>query len=113
MRIIVRIRTSPERRVRRSRRPNRRLAHLGAALAVPVALFCFFVCGWRWGYDLGWTRRFLNLEGILSHWQIWFVAGGLLQLLAVRLARYAEPDRRRPGSVVPDPGQDPRQPQIP
>ena len=95
MRIVLRIQTRPEKRIVRGRRPNRRLAYLGASLLLPLALFCFFICAWRWSYELSWTDEFLAPEGVLSHWQVWFLAAGVLQVLAVGLARYAEPDRRR------------------
>ncbi len=94
MQVVVRIRTAAETRVLPGRRANRRLASLAASLLLPLALFCFFVCGWRWSYDLGWTASFLARAGVLSHWQVWFVTGAGLQFLAVRLAGYAEPDRR-------------------
>jgi hypothetical protein len=89
MRLVVRIRTAGEKAIVPGRRPNRRLALLGAMLLGPLALFCFFVCLWRWSYELSWTREFLVAEGALTHWQVWFVAGGVLQGLAMLLARYA------------------------
>ena len=57
----------------------------------PLAIFCIFVCGWRWSYDLSWSDRFLVNNGVLFHWQVWFVAAALLHLIGVGLARYAEP----------------------
>src|SRR5712692_9642057 len=92
MRVILRIETSPERTVVRGRRPNRRMADLGASLLWPLALFCAMICGWRWSYDLAWAGQFPFLEGMASHWQVWFVSGGALHLLALRLRRYAGPD---------------------
>ncbi len=111
MRVVLQIRAQPERRVRRNGRPNRRLAHVGAALILPLALFCFFICAWRWSYDLSWTGHFPLMDGILSRWQVWFFAGTVLQALAVRLARYAEPERRRERPIAAP--QDSRQAQIP
>ena len=93
MRIILRIRTAPEKRIVRSRRPNRRLAWLGASLLWPAGVCCFLICSWRWAFDLSWVSRFLEADGIFSHWQPWFVVGGLAQVLAVQLTRYAEMDR--------------------
>lgn len=95
MRVILRIDTAPERWILRGRRPNRPLAALGAHLTWPLAMFCFMVCVWRWAYDLGWIDRFLVFGGVLFHWQVWFIAGGLLHLLGARLARYAQPDPAR------------------
>ena len=98
MRVILRIRTAPEKRLVPGRRPNRRLASLGISLVSPLALLCFAVCLWRWSYDLAWTGRFLVDSGILFHWQVWFIAGALLQLLVVWLGRYAELSRASAGS---------------
>lgn len=89
MRVILQIRTSPGKTIVRSRRPNRQLAELGASLLWTMALFCVLLCVWRWGYDLSWVERFPFPEGIVSHWQIWFVTGGLLHWMAVGLRRYA------------------------
>ena len=91
MRVILRIQTGAERTVVRGRRPNRRLAELGATLLWPLALFCASICVWRWSYDLAWTGQFPFLAGLASHWQVWFVAGGSLHLMAFRLRRYAGP----------------------
>ncbi|MBI3666634.1 MAG: hypothetical protein HY236_10505 [Acidobacteria bacterium] len=99
MRIVLRIRTAPEKCVVRGGWPNRRQAHVGASLLLPLALFCFFLCAWRWSFELSWTNDFLVKEGVLSHWQVWFGGGALLQIVAVWLARYAEPGpRRTPGA---------------
>src|SRR5262245_18965185 len=89
MRVSLRIQTGPERTLVCGRRPNRRLAELGAALLWPLALFCASICAWRWSYDLSWTGQFPFLEGLASHWQVWFVAGGALHLTALRLRHYA------------------------
>ncbi len=93
MRIALRIRTSPEKKIVRSRRPNRQMALGAASLLWPLALCCFLACAWRWSSDLGWTGSFPVSGGLCSHWQIWFVAGGLLHVLAIWLAHYAEPSR--------------------
>lgn len=120
MRIIVRIRTAPEKTIVRHRRPNRRLASATASLLLPVALFCFAVCLWRWSYDLSWTGQFLVSNGLFSHWQSWFLMGGVLQILAVKLARYAGPEHPRTGltagrrgAITAGPGREPPQAQIP
>ena len=89
MRVVVRIR-GEERRLRPDGQPNRSLAGLASAAIWPLALLCFCLCGWRWAVDLGWLGQPLGNEGILSHWQVWFVAGALWQALAVALKRYAE-----------------------
>jgi hypothetical protein len=89
MRVVIRI-TGSEKSLREDRRPNRGLAALAAAVFWPFGVVCFLVCGWRWAFDLDWTARFLIDEGVFSHWQPWFVAGTLWQVLAVTLRRYAE-----------------------
>ncbi len=105
MRVILRIQTDREKAIVRGRRPNRRLADLSASLIWPLALVCAAICAWRWSYDLAWTSQFPFPQGIASHWQVWFVTGGVLHLLALRLRRYAgpglaeAPERRRPATL--------------
>lgn len=89
MQVVVRIRVGPQRRINRSRPPNRALARAAASVLWPLALICCLTCLWRWSYELDWVHRFLVASGPLSHWQIWFVAGGLLHLAAVQLAHYS------------------------
>ncbi|GEM_PF-5363650 len=89
MRVTLRIRTGREKQIVRNRPPNRRLAHAAASLLWPFALFSFFLCAWRWAYELGWLGRFLLSGGALCHWQIWFMAGAVSQAAAVRLGHYA------------------------
>jgi hypothetical protein len=88
MKVVIRIR-GRESRIRKGR-PNRSLALLASTAAWPLGLACFFACAWRWAFDLGWIGRFLILDGLFSHWQVWFVAGSLWQILAVAVKRYAE-----------------------
>ena len=88
MQVVVRIRVGPPRRINRRRPPNRALARAAASVLWPLALICCLTCLWRWSYELEWVRLFLVASGPLSHWQIWFVAGGLLHLAAVQLAHY-------------------------
>ena len=90
MKTVVRIRTAPEKSIGRTTNPNRHLAHFTAAMILPLALFCFSICVWRWGYELSWTSQFPIREGMFAHWQTWFVGGTLLQIVATRLARYAD-----------------------
>ena len=89
MRVIVRIQAR-EKKLREDGRPNRGLAALGSAITAPMALVSFFLCAWRWAVDLEWFPGFLVAEGMLSHWQMWFVSGTVWQALAVMLRRYAE-----------------------
>jgi len=82
--------------------PLRKLALLGFSLLSPAALLCFAVCLWRWSYELSWAAQFPVVDGVLSHWQSWFVAGGALLIFAVAMARYAETGQRpAPGPHMP------------
>jgi hypothetical protein len=99
MQVVVRIRVGPPKRLVRSPAPNRGLAQAAASALWPLALACFSTCLWRWSYELGWAPRFLVSSGALSHWQIWFVAGGLLQFAAVQLAHYAKQDKAMDGAL--------------
>ena len=65
---------------------------MAAAALAPAAWLCWLVCAWWWGNELGWTRQFLVEGGFWSHWQVWFVAGGLLHAAAVLLRQYAASD---------------------
>ena len=93
MRVALRIRTSGETRVHPHRRVNRHLASFGASVILPVALFCFLMCAWRWGYELSWTGRFPVGRGLLAHWQTWFVFGVVWQAVGMWLWRYANVTR--------------------
>jgi hypothetical protein len=93
MRVVLRIRTGPEKRVHLKRRPNQRLAALAAPAVLAFALVCFLMCAWRWSFELSWTGRYPIAAGAFSHWQSWFVAGMLWQVLGVRLWRYGGGER--------------------
>lgn len=90
MKVVVRIRAA-EKRLREDGRPNRAVALWVSAVAWPLGVACYFACAWRWAFDLGWVGRFLVTEGVWSHWQVWFVAGTVGQILAVVWKRYGEP----------------------
>jgi hypothetical protein len=113
MRVILRIHTTPERWILRGRRPNRAVAALGANLTWPLAMFCFGVCLWRWAYDLGWIDRFLVFGGVLFHWQVWFVGGGLLHIIGAKLAGYARIAPRDTRGAAPAPIEQPQHAHIP
>ena len=89
MTVVIRIRGT-EKKLRPDGRPNRGLALLGSALVWPLGVVCFFLCAWRWVFDLRWVGLFLVTGGVFSHWQIWFTAGMVWQVLAVTLKRYGE-----------------------
>ena len=87
--VVIRIR-GVETKLRDDGRPNRGLALLGSALAWPLGVVCFFLCAWRWAFDLRWIGLFLVSSGVFSHWQVWFMLGMTWQVLAVSLKRYGE-----------------------
>jgi hypothetical protein len=67
-----------------------------------AAISCGTLGGWRLGQDLGWAGDFVFESGVLSHWQVWLSAAGLLQYGSWRLARYGRNLRdKQPG--VPEP----------
>ncbi len=77
----------------RRRQPNRRLAGAGFGVFRALALNGFGLCVWRWLFDLELVRAFPFYQGVLSHWQTWFICGAVLQLLANGLAKYARDSR--------------------
>ena len=89
MRLAIRLRTRPETRLVRGRRPNRRLAGAGFGVLEALALNGFGLCVWRWLFDLDLVKAFPFHQGVLSHWQTWFICGLVLQLMAKGLAKYA------------------------
>ncbi len=88
MRLVIRLRTRLETKMIPRHRPNRGLA---AAVGVLRALSLngFGLCVWRWLFDFDLVKAFPFHQGILSHWQIWFLCGAVLQLMAQGLAKYA------------------------
>lgn len=94
MQIVLRIRTPRAKPVERGRRPNRRLALLGASLLLLGGWLSLGVCLWRWAFELGLSGGFPIPDGLLSHWQVWFLGGVGLNIAGVSLARYAEPSGR-------------------
>jgi hypothetical protein len=45
----------------------------------PACALLYAMALWRIGQDTGWLRHFAFEEGVLSHWQVWFVFAALLQ----------------------------------
>ena len=86
---MVRLRTSPERKVTPGRRPNRGQALLFALTLAGSGLLCFAVCLWRWCFDLELVAFFPLHQGLLSRWQVWFGLGFALHLMASPLVSYA------------------------
>ena len=82
--------------VRKAHSFNWQLARGTAALLWPASVMAFVLGGWRLGADLNLTGQFAIVQGIFSHWQVWFAVGGAMQLFSAVLTRYA---RRRYSSI--------------
>ena len=89
MRLVIRLRTRLETKMIPRRRPNRRLAAAGMGVFRALSLNGFGLCVWRWLFDFDLVKAFPFHQGVLSHWQIWFLCGAVLQLMAQGLAKYA------------------------
>jgi len=86
----VRIRFGKNSKVGRKRGKNRRLALVAGALLTPAALVAWVLGLWRIAADLNWTNQFAIPSGPLSHWQVWFGVGALLQWCSRILNRYGK-----------------------
>jgi len=86
--MIVRIRLSKGRRVKRERRPERPAALAAAGLLTPSAVVASAFAFWRMAADLSWASRFAISSGLFSHWQPWAGSAVLLQLCSHLLNRY-------------------------
>ena len=93
MRLAIRLRPRPEKRMVRGHRLNRRRRGARFGVLEALALHGFGLCVWRWLFDFELVQAFPFHEGILSHWQTWFIGGVVLQLMATRLARHARGSR--------------------
>jgi hypothetical protein len=58
---------------------------------------------WRLAADLKVTNQFPITDGLFSHWQVWVSAATVLQLFAVVLNRYGNPQSVIQKSVEEDP----------
>ncbi len=87
--MIVRIRFGRGRKIQRGARKNRRLALALSALLTPAAVMASVLGLWRLAADMRWTGEFGISTGLFSHWQVWLVCAGALEIGAWRLNRYA------------------------
>jgi hypothetical protein len=91
----VRIRFSKGPQVSQKRRRNQRAA-LGLAVLLSPAAFLAAVLGlWRIAADMNLAGNFAISSGLFSHWQVWLVAAGILQVCAHLLNRYGKRGERR------------------
>jgi hypothetical protein len=92
MRVRIRFGKGPQ--VSTKRRRNQRLA-LGLAVLLSPAAFLAAVLGlWRIAADMNVAGNFAISSGLFSHWQIWLVGAGVLQLCAHLLNRYGKRGER-------------------
>ena len=91
--MLVRIRLSKGRKVRREQRKNQHLALGLAALLTPVAIMAIVLACWRLSADFRATGTFPISAGLFSHWQVWLTSGAILEFLAVILNRYGNAER--------------------
>jgi hypothetical protein len=87
--MIARIRLKHGRRIQRKQGKNRHVALAFGALLVPAALMAYVLGLWRLAADMGMAGAF-GITGLFSHWQIWIVAGVLLQAIAASFNRYGQ-----------------------
>ena len=99
MRVVIRLRAARQGKVAPGQRPNRRLATVAAGLLGALGVNGFALCVWRWGADLDVLGSFPISEGVFSHWQVWFGAGLVLQVLAALLSNYVRAPGRSSPSV--------------
>ena len=56
-------------------------------LLTPMAVVTAALGAWRFCADAGWTNAFFIADGVLSHWQVWFVFAIGVQACAYTLKR--------------------------
>ena|SRR5271163_848263 len=87
----VRIRFSQGRKVAQKRGKNKHVALAMASLLTPLAVMACVLGFWRLAADLNITKQFPITDGLFSHWQVWVTGATVLQLCAVVLNRYGNP----------------------
>jgi len=86
--MIVRIRLRRGPYVRRNPRKNQHIALAFASLLTPASLMVCVLGFWQLAADCKFTSKFPIESGFFSHWQVWIVLAGVLQLCAGGLNRY-------------------------
>jgi len=87
--MICRIRLKRGRRIQRRHGKNRHVALAFGALLIPAALMAYVLGLWRLAADIGVAGAF-GITGLFSHWQIWIVAGVVLQVVSAAFNRYGQ-----------------------
>ena len=91
LRMRVRIRLGPGRRVHKKGRKNQHVALALAALLIPAAVMAYVLAGWRLMADVNVTGQFPITSGLFSHWLVWFILASVLNVLAIVLNRWGNP----------------------
>ncbi len=99
----VRIRLSRGTKVRQKGRKNQHVALALASLLTPAAVMACVLAFWRLFADLKVTNLFPITDGLFSHWQVWVSGAAVLQLFAVVLNRYGNPESVIQNSVENEP----------
>ena len=68
----------------------RKIAVTLAALLTPCALIAFTMAFWVIASEMRWTGEFFISGGLLSRWQVWLAASGVLLVLARLLDRMSQ-----------------------
>ena len=89
MRVRIRLKRGPK--VHKKRRKNQHVALALASLLTPAAVMAVVLAFWRLSADIKATSQFPITDGLFSHWQVWVSCATLLQLFAVVLNRYGNP----------------------
>ena len=100
----IRIRLSRGTPVRQKRRKNIHIALAMASLLTPASVMACALAFWRLAADLRVTNQFPIAEGFFSHWQVWVSGAAVLQLVAIVLNRYGNPDHVIQETVEEAPG---------
>ena len=87
----VRIRLSRGTKVRQKRRKDKPDALALASLLTPASVMACVLAFWRLAADVKVTNQFPITDGLFSHWQVWVSGAAILQLCAVVLNRYGNP----------------------
>jgi hypothetical protein len=88
--MVVRIRLSVGPQIVAQRKINARLALAFASLLTPIAVLSFVMALWGVLAHAEVTSKFVIEVGLLSHWQVWFAIGLLLQMASIALDRYGK-----------------------
>ncbi len=101
MRVRIRLGSGPV--VTQKPGKNSRAAMLSASLLTMGAICLVSMGLWRAAGDLDLAGGFLFTDGILSHYQVWFAAAGVVQYTAWWLNEHAKAANAVPTESSPEP----------